>query len=490
MMTYRLLPLILIGLLLPITAIAGNREDVLENVNGLPSTQGPENTKSWQVFFDACLVMSAPPKTIGDSFNMEMVWPGMADWSTVSEWASNNEHMENAFLESAKRALIGLPYGAENVPEEYQTAGIVADIGVDGNLQHSNFAYIDTVKTACLWATVETYNLFKAGEIDRAIRLLMSELIVLRKFSDRDFLKEQLIFMPMLGVALENTREIFYKYRENITSIQFRTFSKEWIPYLQTGPNRLLMPEGDRVVGEALLMELFMPNGDPDPAKFREILTDVQSSLEPLTRMGAAKYWADIAVGHRGRDDSVKRLNLIYDDWWRRWKMRAFHPQLKVDTALQRSNPVVYAAVNLIIRDIQDLFIQRDLVTTQINGTAVSAALCGYINHYKVYPSAIKKMYAQLLNRSSNLDYLRPLDLRTPADWKLYTYPVGGFHYRRIEKNTKIQTLSGEITIKNGECLLYSVSKNNEDDRGLSAGEDIIIWPPLKSLERNIGLLD
>jgi len=38
--------------------------------------------------------------------------------------------------------------------------------------------------------------------------------------------------------------------------------------------------------------------------------------------------------------------------------------------------------------------------------------------------------------------------------------------------------------------LLYSVSQNNEDDRGLSAGDDIIIWPPLKSLERNAGLLD
>ncbi|HIO19740.1 MAG TPA: hypothetical protein EYN11_01445 [Phycisphaerales bacterium] len=170
--------------------------------------------------------------------------------------------------------------------------------------------------------------------------------------------------------------------------------------------------------------------------------------------------------------------------------MRAFHPQLKVDTALQRSNPVVYAAVNLIIRDIQELFVQRDLVTTQINGTAVSAALCGYINHYKVYPSAIKKMYAQLLNRSSNLDYLRPLDLRTDAAWELYTYPVGGFHFRRIEKTTKIQTLAGEVILKDGDCLLYSVSQNNEDDRGLSAGDDIIIWPPLKSLERNAGLLD
>ena len=490
MMTSRFITLLLIGLLLPTTAIAGNREDVLEKLNSGASTEGPEGTKSWHIFFDACLQLSPAPHEVGESFNMGMVWPGMADWSTVSAWASNNEHMENAFIESATRALIGLPYGSEHVPDAYQSAGIVAEVGVDGSLQHFNFEYINTVRTACLWATAETYRLFEAGETDRAIRLLMSELIVLRKFCDRDFLKEQLVFMPMLGVALENTRDMFYKYLESISSIQFRTFAKEWIPYLQTGPNRLLMPEGDRVVGEALVMELFLPNGDPHPAKFREILTDVQSVREPLTRIGGSKYWAKIATIHRGRDDSLKRLNLIYDDWWRRWKMRAFHPQLKVDTALQRSNPVVYTAVNLIIRDIQELFVQRDLVTTQINGTAVSAALCGYINHYKVYPSAIKKMYAQLLNRSSNLDYLRPLDLRTDAAWELYTYPVGGFHYRRIEKTTKIQTLAGAVLLKDGDCLLYSVSNNNEDDRGLNAGKDIIIWPPLKSLERSAGLLD
>ncbi len=489
-MTNRLLRLLIIGILLPTAVFAGTREDVLVQLNSGASTKGPENTKSWRIFFDACLEMTPTPTPAGEALTLRKVWPGMQDWAIVSDWASQNEHMENAFLESAKRALVGLPYGSEHVPDAYQEAGVVAEIGVDGSLQHFDFSYIATVQKACLWSTAETYRLFEAGETERAIRLLMSELIVLRKFCDRDFLKEQLTFMPMLGLALENTRDMFYNYREKVSSAQFRTFAKEWIPYLQTGPNRLLMPEGDRVVGEALLMELFKSNGDPDPAKFREVLTDVQARREPLTRFGAAKYWATISMIHRGRNDSMKRLNLIYDDWWRRWKMRAFHPQLKVDTALQRSNPVKYAAVNMIIRDIEALFSERDLLTTQINGTAVSAALCGYINHYSVYPSAIKKMYAQLLNRSSNLDYLRPLDLRTDAAWELYDYPVAGFHYRRINKDTKIQTLVGDVTVNKGECLLYGVSQNNEDDRGLNAGEDAIIWPPLKTLERNAGMLD
>jgi hypothetical protein len=67
---------------------------------------------------------------------------------------------------------------------------------------------------------------------------------------------------------------------------------------------------------------------------------------------------------------------------------------------------------------------------------------------------------------------------------------VGPFHYRKIEKTTKINTIVGDVFVKDGQCLLYSVSLNNEDDRGFDGGEDIIIWPPLKSLERNAGLLN
>lgn len=170
--------------------------------------------------------------------------------------------------------------------------------------------------------------------------------------------------------------------------------------------------------------------------------------------------------------------------------MRTFHPQLSVDTELQKSNPVKYAAVNLIIRDIQDLFYQRDLLTTQINGTAVSAALCGYKNHYDVYPRSLKMMYAQLLLRSSNLDLFSPLPLRTDADWTLYEYPVGPFHYRQVTKDTKITAKNGELLLDKGEALLYSVFIDNEDDRGLHTGEDILIWPPLKSLERSAGILE
>ena len=478
---------ICLGLLLTATAVADSRRDVLDILNQSTSVKASPDAKSWRIFFDACILITPPPRALGDSLNMNTVWPGMSIWQEVSMWAAQNEHMEGAFLESAKRAMVGLPYGKEEVPSNYVEHGIVAEIGVDGQLHRFDFGYVNTVELACLWATAETYRLFERGETDRAIKLILSELVLLRKFCDREFLKEQLIFMPMLGDALSNTRDCFYTYRDSLSTQEFRSIAKEAIPYLRTDPTRLLMPDGDRVVGEAIIKDLFTANGQADPTKFKEVLTDIQADLEPLTRFGAVKHWDSIAKRHRGRDDSIKRLNLIYDDWWRRWKMRSFHPQLKIDTELKKSNPVKYAAVNLVIRDIQDLFKNRDLLTAEINGTAVAAALCGYKNHYGVFPARLKMLYAQLLHRNSNLDPLKSLII---PDWTLYNAPVGPFHYRKINEKTRIKTKSGYVWVNKDESLLYSVAIDDEDNRGLNTGTDMILWPPLKTLKRTAGLLD
>ena len=183
----------LIALLTPL-ADAGSRVDVLKTLNDSASTKGSDDAKSWRVFFDAYLQMTPPPQPVSDSFNMNTVWPGMSGWNEVSAWAEQNEHMAGAFIESAKRALIGIPYGSERVSDAYIDNGIVAEIGVDGHLHSFHFGYVDSVQLACLWSTAELYRLFEIGETTRAIELLMSELIVLRKFCDREFLKEQLTF--------------------------------------------------------------------------------------------------------------------------------------------------------------------------------------------------------------------------------------------------------------------------------------------------------
>ncbi|MBC8522331.1 hypothetical protein H8D29_00215 [PVC group bacterium] len=487
-------PLVFIGTILIAFApvFASGRDDVIATINDSDLVSGSEEGQAWRILFDACLQMTEPPQPLGAGFNMNTIWAGMDNWEEVSRWASENEHMEAAILQSASRIVIGLPYGSELVPANYREEGVFAEIGVDDRLHVFDFSYTQTVRLACLWATAESYRLFELDKPDRAMKLAMAELLVLRKFCDRIFLDEKLIFIQILGDGLSNFRDMMYSYRDLISPEKFREIAMQWIPYLRVDSSRLLMPTGDQVVAKALLDELFTPDsGEPDQAKFREILTDIQVDQEPLTRFGAARFWDSMASIHSGHDASVDRLALVYDDWWRRWRMRAFHPQLKVGTELEKTNPVRYASVLLVIRDIQELFYQRDLLWTQINGTAVSAALCGYRNHYGRYPKSIKMMHAQFLDRMNNLDRFEELKKRRDADWSLYNAPVGPFHYRRIESKTALDTANSDrIWLEIDSCILYSVAEDSNDDRGRNETNDLILWPPLKTLERNAGFLD
>jgi len=327
---------------------------------------------------------------------------------------------------------------------------------------------------------------------------MMSELIVLRKFCDREFLEEKITFMELLSDALSNSRDMFYAYRPDIKPTQFRRLSMEWIPNIRTGPTSLLMPTGNQILSEALLAELFNPQGIADAVKFNEVLAKMQVDGESLTGFGATRYWTKIAGGHLGYGDSEKRLQMMYDDWWRRWKLRFFHPMLATPTHFENANAVNYAAVKMIVQNTEELFEERKTLLTQLNGTIVSAALCGYYNQFGIFPSSIKKMYAQFLHRSNNSDPMRKNEMRDESDWDLYIGPAGQFHYRLIQKKkdelnqkkTIISTMRGNVAIEYGECLLYGLSSNEENDGGLDADTDSIIWPPMKSLERNAGLLN
>ena len=465
------------------------RDGVITELNSSDLVKGTEEAQAWRVYFDGCIGLTVPPQPLSNTFNMNTVWPEMDGWQSVSRWALENEHMEAAILTSAGRIIIGLPYGSESVPKSYRDAGIFVEIGEDDRLHDLNFSYIETVQLASLWTTIECYRLLESGEADRASKLAMAQLIVLRKFCDRIFLDEKIAFMKMLGDGLANFRDMMYMYQEAITPEKFREIAREWIPYLRVDSSRLLMPVGDQIVAKALLDELFTTSGDADSAKFREILTDIQVKEEPLTRFGAARFWESMAYMHSGHGASVEKLEEINDDWWRRWRLRAFHPQLNIDSELEKSNPVKYAAVRLIVRDIQGLFYQRDVLWTQINGTAVSAALCGYKNHYGVYPKSLKMLYAQFLHRTSNLDRFKDLEKRTDSDWSLYNAPVGHFHYRRIDKKTALVTENSDrLWIDANACILYSVAADNEDNRGSNEATDLILWPPVKVLERNAGI--
>jgi len=458
-----------------------NLQDVLKAVNSDASVEASDTAKSYRILFDAYLAMTKPPQDISESFNAQTIYPGMSNWSQVSGWAESNPAMSKALLDARERIIIGLPYGEENVDSKYREAGLCVAMGIDGSLRNTEFRYLPAVHVISAYATAETYRLFEAGQVDDAIKLSIAHIFVLRQFCDRQFLAEKEVAINLLTGALSSLRDMFTTYFESISAEQFTQLAKEELPFLRPDRARLLMPEGDRIVAEALIREGFDNLGNAEPEKFADTFAKIQSEEGALTLFGASKRWSLIAMVHGSLDASLNRLTLVYDDWWRRWRVREYDPILDVPTQFERINQVRYAAVIYSMKNIEHLFSMRNQLVIGVNGTAVAAGLCAYKKTFNSWPSDIEKTYALFVLKSSNTDP--------------YDRDYGPFKFRYFDERRPIDTPFGRVWVPQGECVLYSVGQNLEDDLIVEhtdngTGGDLVIWPAVRTLERNENLVD
>jgi hypothetical protein len=439
---------------------------------------------SYPIIFDAYIEMDDPPFPIGEGFNLTTIWPGMDGWDRVSGWAESNDGMAKAILDARNKTVVGLPYGRNEVGQKYREAGILVDIGVGASLRDNNYPYLAAVDTIAAYATAEVYRRLEAGDVDEALELTVAHLFVIRQFCDREFLVEKKNFVKLLSLCLQNTRDVFLMYQDRISVQQFADIATWEIPFLRPDRNRLLMPEADRVVSEALIDEVFDPvSGAPDAERFAQLFAGIQASKEPLTRFGAARRWSMISTVHSSLDASKHRLALVYDDWWRRWRVQAYDPILEVESQFDRTNPVRYAAVIYSMQDIGDLFEIRNQLIAEVNGTAIAAGLCAYHRNFDSYPSGIR-LISQFARRLSNVD---PYDTN-----------FGLFQYRLIESSGRIRsgaavnTPYGQMRLQPGQALLWSVRRDHKNDRATDHTDDgltgdIVMWPPVRAWGRKNG---
>jgi hypothetical protein len=458
--------------------------EVLSKLNEDDSIKVSEDAKCYKILFGAYLELSKPPFEVGAGFNLNTIHPKMPSWSAVSGWAESNAKMAQAILNcrSSKITVIGLPYGKEGLDQAYIKADIYCDVTLE-TMQNTTFPYQHALDTIAAFATAEVYRLMEAGQTQPALDLAMAHMVVLRMFCDREFLAEKIHSIQTLSDALSNLRDVMYLYQDKITAEQYQKLSLVEIPFLRPDRARLFMPEADRVVADALIKELFDERtGQADPQKFTLAFAELQSRHLPLTRFGAAKRWALVAQIHSSREDSLKKLNTIYDDWWRRWRVYPYDDILVYPTEFERTNQIRYAAVLFSIQDVEKSFDVRFRLMTEVNGTAMAAGLCAYKKTFNTYPAQTEKTYTQFNRRRSDSDP--------------YEKSLGPLRYRPITTRHAINTPMGsKVWIEPGECVLYGQGQDHTDnaadthtDDG-SAG-DMVMWPPIKSLYRAQGLME
>jgi hypothetical protein len=457
-------------------------EGVLKELNKHESVEGSAQVKSYEILFDAYLGLSEPPFEIGESFNQNIIHPGMSTWPAVASWAESNSAMANAVLACKDKLIIGLPYGIDNVPQNYRDANIVADIGSDGSLNTVDFPYLDAVDVIAAFVTAETYRLHEAGKSDQAVQLSLAHIYVLRQWCDRQFLDEKMYCILMMIDALRVLRDQFYLYRDAIPTERYISIGWNELPFLKPDRNHLFMPEGDRVVSEALIRSVFDPaTSRADAEMFAKTFTGIQAQGAPMTRFGAARRWQKIALVHDSLEASLERLKLVYDDWWRRWRVQEYDIILEYPTMYEITNPIRYAAVIYAMRDIQGLFNIRNLLIAEVNGTAVSAALCAYHRSFDTYPSDKVKVYSSFLRKRA-------------SDFDPFSFDFEPLRYRMADKRLRIETAVGFVWVEPGTPILWSIGANHENnwaEQHSYDGEtgDVVFWPPMRAFSREAGLL-
>jgi hypothetical protein len=463
------------------TATAGAQEidtAEIERTLNAPLARVAEQSRSAPRVFTAYLDMTKPPKEVGADFNLTTIYPGMDGFDAVAKWAEANANMGKTLIDVQSAQILGVPYGTSGVDPKFVERGLIAEIAVDGDFARTRFPYLDALATINCYAVAEMYRLCEAGKFDEAFKIGLAHVRLLRQACDAQMFDEKATAMTMLADTFSVHRDILYVYGGKMDLQLLRDVATKEYPFLRPTDNerlkRIEMPEGDRVVAEAVLNAVFGADGQPDEEKFSAVFSEMQAEPAPMTTFGATKRWQSISGVHGSLDASTKKLEDIYDDYWRRWRMPPYNAMMDLPTVLSKTNPVKYAAVVLAARDLESLFELRRRLVAEFDGTVVAAGLCGYRQQFEDWPNDIEKAYTQFFPKRFDFDP--------------YDKGYGHFKYDYLGTRSKgIDSEFGRIEAKG--CMLYARNGDHEFTGGArhavgGKSDDFVLWPALRAISR------
>jgi len=467
-----ILPVMLLGAVaVGATEARAQSPELLRKLNA-PAARIGDKAKSAQRVLTAYIDVTKAPKEIGPDFNQTTIWPGMDGWADVAKWAEDNANM-------GKVLLLGVPYGTDGVDAKFVERGLTAEIGVDGDLTKVRFGYLSALQTITAYSAAEMYRQCEAGKFKEGFDVGLATLRVLRQACDAQMFEEKLAAMTLLSDAFSVHRDLLFVYGDKMSEDFLKNLSLKEYPFLKQGDNerlkRIELPEGNLLLAEALIRSVFDSSGSVSDEKFAGTFAKMQADAKPLTTFGATKRWAKIAGVHGSLDATLLKLNAIYDDWWRRWRLPAYGPMMTMPTVYSKTNPVKYAALVLSLGDIDQLFQARRRLIAEFDGTVASSGIASYHKKRGVWPDDIKKAYTEFFPKRFNFD---PFD-------KDY----GQFIYISLSGTRGVESEFGRVEVTG--CMLLA---RNDDNQAVGSGTvrhfvggkegDFVLWPSLRAISR------
>jgi hypothetical protein len=441
-----------------------------------------EKNRSANFIFNAWITATAMP---GDSVPMpENIWPGMEGFDNWKKWAQANPALREAILKAQNSFVLGIPYGdgEQGLDAKWKAKGIWARPGSAPG--EAAFAYLNAVRGLTAFTVISMYLDADAKQFDSAFDLSLAMLRVLRQVSEQRMEAEKLFGMKMMSRLLESNRVFMAANLDTLPVATLQRVAMKGYPQIKPGDNerlkRLELPEGDRLILTESMQKAFNASGQPNDEYFADQFGAAQSINSPLTRFGATARWRELSKVHGSLEASREKLLAIYDDWWRRWRMRFYDPILDVPTQFSKLNQSKYAVVTLFVENLQQLFDERLRLIAEIDGTAMSAAICGfYLDSAKQWPRNLSSAFPIYGIHRMNFDP--------------FAKDYGNLSYRDLgDKSQALGTQWGQVSVSN--AVLWSVGPDHEDD-GFDQHDpadgtgDLVLWPPPRFLARQAGLL-
>ncbi|MBL9141643.1 MAG: hypothetical protein JNK53_07235 [Phycisphaerae bacterium] len=401
----------------------------------------------------------------------------MPGWDQTKEWAAANPDMAKALLAAQSAFVFGMPYGRANVPPEFVEKGLFIAVGEGENMFVTTPAYMNGMGVVAAYVAAEMYRLGEEKKFEEAFALGLASMRVWRQMADQQLLEEKRLALEGLCDLASLQRDFMQTYLKEIAPVTLKRMALDGYPFVRAADaerlRRLEMPEGDRVVAEIALADMFDAQGQADRTKFAAVMAPLQARKEPLSQFGAARRWESIAEVHGSLDATKAKMTSVYDDWWRRWRVRYFDPLLDNPTALSRTNKVRYAMVMLVARDLESIFALRKRTNAELNGTALAAGLCAWNRELSSWPRSMDQSYTQYVRKRFDYDPFDP--------------DYGRWKYESLSSPKVVDCEFGRVEVS--DCLLYAVGLDRVDAGGLKATKDgltgdFIAWPALRALSR------
>jgi len=455
------------------SAVADPAEDLQQRLNELSEIKGDDSIESWHELGAAALALPAIPDGIAE-LQAGDIRPGVDGWSDAVAWAKANGDVQAAVKIGAERRFIGLPYGLDSVPEDFRAGGFSISLPDLKTSASPTFGWLAHLKKLAIWSKVEAWRRFEEGNADGAIDLMVQDIGMLRKAADRGFLEEKHTAINLLLDAIQSLREMLYLHLDEISADRLRKLGRGELDRIRVDRDRLLLPELDRHVHQALVDESFdHRTGKVDEAAFRHLFTRLEGEDAPVGYAGIDSRWRNLAEYQTSLESAQEQLDNLYDDWWRRWRIREGTQLATMLLAeppyADRLNAVRYAGILSTLGNMDDLFAARDRLVTELDATSVVAGIAAYRRLRGVYPRVARMAYGIDVARHKDVDRFSTDNLP--------------FIYFLADEDWTLNVGTGQVVIPAGTGVLYSRGRDGIDNKGVRHSVDgfdgdLVIWPP------------